>query len=123
MSPAKILVVDDEPFISRSLAFVLRKGNYEVMEARDGAQALELIRSQRPDLVFLDVMMPQFDGFQVVEKVRADESLSSVRIVLLTARGQESDRSKGHDVGADAYVTKPFSPTKILEQARALLGR
>lgn len=88
MSPAKILVVDDEPFISRSLAFVLRKGNYEVMEARDGAQALELIRSQRPDLVFLDVMMPQFDGFQVVEKVRADESLSSVRIVLLTARGQ-----------------------------------
>ena len=123
MSPAKILVVDDEPFISRSLAFVLRKGNYEVMEARDGAQALELIRSQRPDLVFLDVMMPQFDGFQVVEKVRADESLSSVRIVLLTARGQESDRSKGHDVGDDAYVTKPFSPTKILEQARALLGR
>ena len=123
MNPLRILVVDDEPFISRSLAFVLRKGNYEVTEARDGAQALELIRTQHPDLVFLDVMMPLIDGFQVVEQVRADPTLADVRIVLLTARGQDSDRAKGVDVGADAYVTKPFSPTQILEQARAVLGR
>lgn len=122
MSGRKVLVVDDEPFIARSLAFVLRKGNYEVFEARDGAEALELIARERPDLVFLDVMMPKIDGFQVVEQVRADSTLDSVRIVLLTARGQEADRVRGVELGADAYVTKPFSPTKILEQARALLG-
>ncbi len=122
MSAFKVLVVDDEPFISRSLAFVLRKGNYEVFEARDGDEAIALIESERPDLVFLDVMMPKLDGFQVVERVRRNPDLESVRIVLLTARGQDADREKGVDVGADAYVTKPFSPTKILEQARAILG-
>ncbi|MGE3966334.1 MAG: response regulator transcription factor [Planctomycetota bacterium] len=118
---AKILVVDDDPFIARSLAFVLRKGGYDVIEARDGEAALETIRTQRPDLVFLDVMMPKIDGFQVVEQVRADPEFDGVRIVLLTARGQEADRQRGETVGANAYVTKPFSPTKILEQARALL--
>jgi DNA-binding response OmpR family regulator len=118
---AKVLVVDDDPFIARSLAFVLRKAGFDVIEARDGEAALEKIRSQLPDLVFLDVMMPKIDGFQVVEQVRADPACDGVRIVLLTARGQEADRQRGETVGADAYVTKPFSPTKILEQARALL--
>ncbi|MGE0145213.1 MAG: response regulator transcription factor [Planctomycetota bacterium] len=118
---AKVLVVDDDPFIARSLAFVLRKAGFDVIEARDGESALETIRSQHPDLVFLDVMMPKIDGFQVVEQVRADPACDGVRIVLLTARGQEADRLRGQAVGADAYVTKPFSPTKILEQARALL--
>lgn len=118
---ARVLVVDDDPFIARSLAFVLRKAGFDVIEARDGEAALEMIRSRRPDLVFLDVMMPKIDGFQVVEQVRADPAFDGVRIVLLTARGQEADRQRGESVGADAYVTKPFSPTKILEQARALL--
>ncbi|MCC6783045.1 MAG: response regulator [Planctomycetes bacterium] len=122
MSAFKVLVVDDEPFISRSLAFVLRKGKYEVLEARDGAEALTIIEREHPDLVFLDVMMPKLDGFQVVERVRANAALDGVRIVLLTARGQDADRQKGETVGADAYVTKPFSPTKILEQAKQLLG-
>jgi DNA-binding response OmpR family regulator len=122
MSNYKVLVVDDEPFISRSLAFVLRKGKYEVLEARDGAEALSIIEREHPDLVFLDVMMPKLDGFQVVERVRANAALDDVRIVLLTARGQDADRQKGETVGADAYVTKPFSPTKILEQAKQLLG-
>ncbi|MBI5852547.1 MAG: response regulator [Planctomycetes bacterium] len=122
MSSFKVLVVDDEPFIARSLAFVLRKGKYQVLEARDGQEALAIIEREHPDLVFLDVMMPKLDGFQVVEKVRSNSALDGVRIVLLTARGQDADREKGHTVGADAYVTKPFSPTKILEQARQLLG-
>ena len=122
MSAFKVLVVYDEPFISRSLAFVLRKGKYEVLEARDGAEALTIIEREHPDLVFLDVMMPKLDGFQVVERVRANAALDGVRIVLLTARGQDADRQKGETVGADAYVTKPFSPTKILEQAKQLLG-
>lgn len=122
MSSFKVLVVDDEPFIARSLAFVLRRGKYQVLEARDGQEALAIIEREHPDLVFLDVMMPKLDGFQVVEKVRSNSALDGVRIVLLTARGQDADREKGHTVGADAYVTKPFSPTKILEQARQILG-
>jgi DNA-binding response OmpR family regulator len=122
MSAHKVLVVDDEPFICRSLSFVLRKDRYDVLEARDGEEALRVIRAERPDLVFLDVMMPKVDGFQVVQQVRADPSLASVRIVLLTARGQETDRARGETVGVDAYITKPFSPTKILERARKLLG-
>ncbi len=122
MSSFKVLVVDDEPFIARSLAFVLRKGKYQVLEARDGQEALAIIEREHPDLVFLDVMMPKLDGFQVVERVRNNSALDGVRIVLLTARGQDADREKGHTVGADAYVTKPFSPTKILEQARQILG-
>jgi CheY-like chemotaxis protein len=123
MSRFKILVVDDEPFICRSLSFVLRKDGYEVAEARDGEEALRLIRGQRPDLVFLDVMMPRVDGFEVAEIVRADPDLAGIRIVLLTARGQDSDRARGRAAGVAAYVTKPFSPSRILEQARELLGR
>ena len=121
MSGRKILVVDDEPFICRSLTFVLRKENYEVFEARNGEEGLAAIKKHRPDLVFLDVMMPKINGFQVTEQVRQDPNLAGVRIVLLTAKGQESDREVGKNAGADDYMTKPFSPTKILEQARELL--
>ena len=82
MSQHKILVVDDEPFICRSLTFVLKKGNYEVLEARNGEEALAAIREHRPDLVFLDVMMPKMDGFQVTEEVRADSTLDGIKIIL-----------------------------------------
>ena len=121
MSQQKILVVDDEPFICRSLTFVLKKGNYEVLEARNGEEALAAIREHKPDLVFLDVMMPKIDGFQVTEAVRADESLDDVKIILLTAKGQECDREVGKAAGANDYRTKPFSPSKILERARQIL--
>lgn len=122
MTQHKILVVDDEAFICRSLTFVLRKGNYEVIEARNGEEALAAIREHRPDLVFLDVMMPKCNGFEVTEQVRADPELESVKIILLTAKGQESDREVGKAAGANDYMTKPFSPTKILERARQILG-
>lgn len=121
MSQQKILVVDDEPFICRSLTFVLKKGNYEVLEARNGEEALAAIREHKPDLVFLDVMMPKIDGFQVTEAVRADESLDDVKIILLTAKGQECDREVGKAAGANDYMTKPFSPSKILDRARQIL--
>jgi two-component system alkaline phosphatase synthesis response regulator PhoP len=117
----KIVVVDDEPFISRSLAFVLRRENYEVFEARDGAEALEVITRERPDLVFLDIMMPKVDGFEVTERVRADPNLGGVKIILLTAKGQDADRERGKSAGADEYMTKPFSPTKVLDRAREIL--
>jgi DNA-binding response OmpR family regulator len=123
MTQRTILVVDDEPFICRSLTFVLRKDNYRVLEARNGEEALALIREQRPDLVFLDVMMPKFNGFQVTEQVRADPALANVKIILLTAKGQESDREVGKQAGANDYMTKPFSPTKILDRAREILGQ
>jgi len=122
MSQRTILVVDDEPFICRSLTFVLRKENYRVLEARNGEEALAAIRTHKPDLVFLDVMMPKINGFQVTEQVCADASLDGVKIILLTAKGQESDREVGRTAGANDYMTKPFSPTKILDRAREILG-
>jgi DNA-binding response OmpR family regulator len=122
MSQHKILVVDDEPFICRSLTFVLKKGNYEVLEARNGEEALTAIREHRPDLVFLDVMMPKVDGFQVTQEVRADPNLDGIKIILLTAKGQECDREIGKTAGANDYMTKPFSPSKILDRAREILG-
>jgi DNA-binding response OmpR family regulator len=122
MSQRTILVVDDEPFICRSLTFVLRKDNYRVLEARNGEEALAAIKEHKPDLVFLDVMMPKINGFEVTERVRADPELAAIKIILLTAKGQESDRAVGKTAGANDYMTKPFSPTKILERAREILG-
>ena len=123
MKQFKVLVVDDEPFICRSLSCVLRKDDYQVFEARNGEEALELIRAERPDLVFLDVMMPKLNGFDVTRAVKSDPELGRTLIVLLTAKGQDADRETGTGAGADDYMTKPFSPTKILERARVLLGR
>lgn len=122
MSQRKILVVDDEPFICRSLTFVLKKENYQVFEARNGEEGLAAIREHKPDLVFLDVMMPKINGFEVTERVRSDPALSGVKIILLTAKGQESDREVGKNAGADDYMTKPFSPTKILARVKQILG-
>lgn len=118
-----VLVVDDEPFICRSLSFVLRKGNYHVVEARNGEEALAAVREHKPDLVFMDVMMPKLNGFDVCAAIKQDPQLRSTRVILLTAKGQDSDREVGTRAGADAYMTKPFSPTKILERARELLAR
>ena len=122
MTQRTILVVDDEPFICRSLTFVLRKDNYKVYEARNGEEALAAIKEHKPDLVFLDVMMPKINGFEGTERVRSDPELAGVKIILLTAKGQESDREVGKTAGANDYMTKPFSPTKILERAREILG-
>ena len=101
---------------------MLKKGNYEVLEARNGEEALAAIREHKPDLEFLDVMMPKIDGFQVTQAVRADSSLDGIKIILLTAKGQECDREVGKTAGANDYMTKPFSPSKILDRAREILG-
>jgi len=119
----KVLVVDDEPFILRSLSFVLKKGQLDVLEARDGEEALALIREHKPKLVFIDVMMPKMNGYDVVRAVRAEEELKDTHLVLLTAKGQESDRAVGMEAGANDYLTKPFSPSKILEMAQQILGQ
>ncbi|MBK6940178.1 MAG: response regulator [Planctomycetes bacterium] len=121
MSTKKILVVDDEPFILRSLSFVLRREGYEVDEAKNGDEALDAIRATRPHLVLLDVMMPKKNGYEVLSEVKSDPELRSTYIIMLTAKGQEADRIKGMELGVDEYMTKPFSPMKIVERAKAVL--
>ncbi len=118
----KILVVDNEPFIVRSLTFVLKKQGYETVTATDGEEALAKIREERPDLVFLDVMMPKRDGYEVCRQVRASPEMGNPYIIMLTARGQEADKERGLRLGVDEFMTKPFSPSKVIERAKAVLG-
>ncbi len=119
----RILIADDEPNIVIPLEYLMKREGYEVLVARDGEQALETIRRERPDVVLLDVMMPEKSGFEVCQSVRADESLAGVRIVLLTAKGRDADVAKGLALGADAYVTKPVSTRELAQRVRELLER
>ena len=119
----KILIADDEPNIVLSLEFLMKREGHAVSVARDGEQALAMIQRERPDLVLLDVMMPIRSGFEVCAAVRADETLAGVKIVLLTAKGRDTDMTKGQAIGADAYVTKPFSTQELAARVRALLGQ
>jgi DNA-binding response OmpR family regulator len=117
----KILIADDEPNILISLEFLMKREGYQVLLARDGDEALAAIVRERPDLVLLDVMMPGKSGFDVCQAVRADESLAAVKIVMLTAKGRDTDVAKGNALGADAYVTKPFSTKELAARVRELL--
>ncbi len=119
----KILVCDDEPFILKALTFVLRKEGHSVLEAKNGEEGLALIRENRPDVVFLDVMMPKKSGYEVLEAVRADPSLKGTYVILLTAKGQESDRKRGLTLGADEFMTKPFSPAHIVSRMREVFAQ
>ncbi len=116
----RILIVDDEPRYLRLLEANLRTEGYEVATAQDGVQALDVFSAQPIDLVLLDVMMPRLDGFGVCQRLR---EFSSVPIVILTARGEEQDRVRGLDLGADDYLVKPFSATELLARVRAVLRR
>jgi DNA-binding response OmpR family regulator len=117
----RILIVDDEPNILISIEFLMKREGYDVAIARDGEEGLAAIRDQRPDLVVLDVMMPKRDGFEVCTEVRADPSLSNVRILMLTAKGREAEIKKGLALGADAYIPKPFSTHELVAKVNALL--
>ena len=118
----KVLIADDEPNIVVSLEFMMKREGYEVVVARDGIQALEAIRRERPALVLLDAMMPGMSGFEVCEAVRADAAVRDTRILMLTAKGRETDVARGVGAGADAYVTKPFSTKELVAQVKTLLG-
>jgi DNA-binding response OmpR family regulator len=121
----KILIVDDEPHIRMLIEQTLEEledDDVEFLTAENGEIALEIIQQEKPQLVFLDVMMPKMNGMEVCRKVKKDLMLNDVFIVLLTAKGQELDRQKGHEVGADIYMTKPFDPEAILNKAREVLG-
>jgi DNA-binding response OmpR family regulator len=118
----KVLIADDEPNIVVSLEFMMKREGYEVHVARDGRQALEAIRRERPRLVLLDAMMPAMSGFEVCEAVRADEQIRETRILMLTAKGRDTDVARGAGVGADAYMTKPFSTRDLMRKVREMLA-
>ena len=122
MKPAKVLVVDDDRFLRKALTYVLCRHGYEVIEACDGEEGLAAIRESRPDLVYLDVVMPKIDGFEVTRLVRGDDALKDTKIILLTAMGQDADRLKGEESGADDFMTKPFSPSNIIKRTRTILN-
>ena len=117
----KILIADDEPNILISLEYLMKREGYEVVVARDGDEALAAIRRERPALVLLDVMMPGKTGFEVCDLVRADATLAATKIVLLTAKGRDTDIAKGLAIGATDYITKPFSTRDLAQRVRELL--
>jgi len=117
----RILIAEDEPSILLSLEFLLGQAGHEVTVARDGAEALRLIGAAPPDLVVLDVMLPSINGFEVCRRLRADAATRDVRILLLTARGRESEVAKGMTAGADAYMTKPFATKELLRIVAGIL--
>jgi len=119
---AKILVVDDEPNIVISLEFLLKREGYTVVIARDGQEAMEAIERERPDLVLLDVMMPKKTGFEVCQDVRTNDALQATKILMLTAKGRDTDVAKGLALGADAYMTKPFSTRDLVQKVALMLG-
>jgi DNA-binding response OmpR family regulator len=119
----KALIAEDEPSIVASLEFLLRDAGYEVLVARDGEEALRLLEASVPDVALVDVMMPKADGFEVCRRVRANPALAAVRIVMLTARGRDAERAHGIALGADAYVTKPFSTKDLMATIDSVVRR
>jgi len=116
-----ILIVDDDPNIVIALEFLMRQAGYAVATAADGRQALDWLASREPALMILDVMMPNKNGFEVCAEVRADPRLASLPILMLTAKGREAEKARGLALGADAYVSKPFSTHNLVELVRSLL--
>ena len=116
----RVLVVDDEQRMARFIRLNLEHDGFRVTEAYDGAQALERLRTAMPDLILLDVMLPDFDGFEVLRMVRA---MSNVPVIMVTAKSEEEERIRGLETGADDYVTKPFSPRELVSRVRAVLRR
>jgi DNA-binding response OmpR family regulator len=123
MAKGKILVVDDEIYIVHILDFSLGMEGYEVLTALDGEQALEKARAEHPDLIVLDIMMPKLDGYETCKLLKAEGATRDIPVILLSAKGRNVDQKIGFEVGADDYITKPFSPRKLVERINALLGQ
>ena|SRR3990172_3296990 len=118
----KILVTEDSPTVLEILKSVLEEEGYEVIAATDGQQALNLAKTDKPDLIVLDLMLPKIDGYKVCRILKFDEKYKNIPIIMLTARTKESDENLGKEVGADAYIRKPFQPEVIIDQIRKLLN-
>lgn len=119
----KIVLAEDEPQIARLIEFKLKKEGYSVTWKENGEEALKAIKADKPDLILLDIMMPVMDGYEVLRRLKEDENLKSIPVIMLTARAQEKDVVKGIDMGAEDYITKPFHPAELLARVKRILGK
>lgn len=117
----KILIVDDEPNIVMSLEYTFKKNNFEVFIARDGQEALDILKNALPDIIILDVMMPNVDGYNTLEQIKSDVRLEHTKVIFLSAKNKEKDIERGMALGADLYMTKPFSVKKLVEQVNEII--
>jgi two-component system alkaline phosphatase synthesis response regulator PhoP len=122
MSDKKILVVDDEPLVVRTLTFVLGKEGYKVTTAVNGEEAISRVQESKPNLMFLDVMMPKKNGYEVCKELRKNSNYSDIHIIMLSAKGQETDKEMALTAGANEFMTKPFSPSAVVVRVKELLG-
>ena len=118
----RILAVDDEPHILKLVAFSLKSGGYEVLEATDGLSAISVAQAERPDLILLDVMMPALDGYEACRRLKADAATAEIPVIMLTAKTQAAEQKAGHEAGAVGYINKPFTPKDLVAQVREFLG-
>ncbi len=121
MEPKKILIADDNENIREALTYLLEDEGYKLWMAKDGAEALKEVRNVRPDILFLDIMMPEMNGYDVCRIIKNDPELSKTYVIMLTAKGQVAEQERGKEVGADEYIVKPFSPMEILSKIKKLL--
>ncbi len=119
----KILIVDDEPSITVSLKFLMEQNNYEVMTVHNGEDAIKAVPVFSPDLILLDIMLPSQDGFQVCQTLQENPAWKKIKVILLSAMARDLDKAKGDAIGADAYITKPFSNAQIIEKVKTLLSQ
>ena len=117
----KILVVDDDPYILMSLEFLMKKNGYDVMVARNGTEALDIVEKQLPDLVLLDIMMPDVDGYEICKHIKGSKKSKEAKVVFMSAKSKEADIKKGYDLGASLYITKPFSTREMMKQIKELI--
>jgi len=122
MDKKKIMLVDDEAFILKSLQFVLKKSGHDIITASNGEEALEKAKAEKPDLMFLDIMMPKKDGFDTCKEIKQSEELKGIYVIMLTAKGRDMDRQKGLELGANEFLTKPFVPNQVLAIVKKVLG-
>jgi DNA-binding response OmpR family regulator len=118
----RVLIVDDESHIVELVRVCLEDTDYEILEAYDGQEALDKARLEKPDLILLDIMLPKMDGYEVCRNLKTDDSTKTIPVVMLTAKGQEVDKVKGFQSGADSYMTKPFSPLRLLTELEEKLS-
>ena len=123
MAKGKVLVVDDEIYIVHILDFSLGMEGYQVLTALDGEQAIEKAHAEKPDLIVLDIMMPKLDGYETCKMLKGEDATREIPVILLSAKGRNVDQKIGFEVGADDYITKPFSPRKLVERINAILGQ
>jgi len=123
MSRGKVLVVDDEEYIQHILNFSFGAEGYDVVTAADGEEGIKKAKSEKPDIIVLDIMMPKMDGYEACKRLKTDPSTKGIPVILLTAKGREVDRKLGSQAGADDYVVKPFSPGRLIERVEGMMKR